>query len=46
MSALPNPITPLSIVDCVFSLTVEFEFNVLVFEPATVLLTVASILIL
>jgi hypothetical protein len=37
MSALPNPITPLSIVVCDEIATVEPEFKVFVFEPATVL---------
>ena len=46
MSALPKPITPLSIIVCDDILTVEAEFKVLVFESATVLLTVAKILIL
>jgi hypothetical protein len=44
MSALPKPITPLSIVVWLEIATVEFEFNVFVFESAIVLLTVAKIL--
>ena len=44
MSALPNPITPLSIVVWEEMATVELAFNVFVFEPAIVLLIVAKIL--
>ena len=43
MSALPKPTTPLSIIVWEEILTVELAFNVLVFESAIVLLTVANI---
>ena len=44
MSALPKPIIPLSIIVWDDMFTVELEFNVFVFESATVLLIVAKIL--